>query len=155
MAEGARLESVFRGNSNVGSNPTLSAIVYLSLVLALLVACPVFGIADDNIHCHVVSAHEPTAAETAYLAGDAASTESLYREALKKAPHDSELVSGLVRTLLREQKVDDADTTIRLELTAAPNSATESSREVRQKCSPERFVSGTAVLSRFPRLHES
>ncbi len=26
VAEGARLESVFRGNSNVGSNPTLSAI---------------------------------------------------------------------------------------------------------------------------------
>ena len=29
MAEGARLESVFRGNSNVGSNPTLSAIASL------------------------------------------------------------------------------------------------------------------------------
>ena len=28
MVEGARLESVFRGNSNVGSNPTLSAIVF-------------------------------------------------------------------------------------------------------------------------------
>ncbi len=27
MVEGARLESVFRGNSNVGSNPTLSASV--------------------------------------------------------------------------------------------------------------------------------
>ena len=27
MAEGARLESVFRGNSNVGSNPTLSAML--------------------------------------------------------------------------------------------------------------------------------
>ena len=27
MAEGARLESVFRGNSNVGSNPTLSAMI--------------------------------------------------------------------------------------------------------------------------------
>jgi hypothetical protein len=27
VAEGARLESVFRGNSNVGSNPTLSAII--------------------------------------------------------------------------------------------------------------------------------
>jgi hypothetical protein len=26
VVEGARLESVFRGNSNVGSNPTLSAI---------------------------------------------------------------------------------------------------------------------------------
>jgi hypothetical protein len=25
VVEGARLESVFRGNSNVGSNPTLSA----------------------------------------------------------------------------------------------------------------------------------
>ena len=29
VAEGARLESVFRGNSNVGSNPTLSASKYL------------------------------------------------------------------------------------------------------------------------------
>ena len=28
MAEGARLESVFRGNSNVGSNPTLSASIH-------------------------------------------------------------------------------------------------------------------------------
>src|SRR5579864_5584819 len=28
VVEGARLESVFRGNSNVGSNPTLSAIVF-------------------------------------------------------------------------------------------------------------------------------
>ena len=28
MVEGARLESVFRGNSNVGSNPTLSAILF-------------------------------------------------------------------------------------------------------------------------------
>jgi hypothetical protein len=28
VAEGARLESVFRGNSNVGSNPTLSAITF-------------------------------------------------------------------------------------------------------------------------------
>jgi hypothetical protein len=28
VAEGARLESVFRGNSNVGSNPTLSASIH-------------------------------------------------------------------------------------------------------------------------------
>ena len=34
MVEGARLESVFRGNSNVGSNPTLSAILQpMSLIL--------------------------------------------------------------------------------------------------------------------------
>ena len=30
MVEGARLESVFRGNSNVGSNPTLSASLHKS-----------------------------------------------------------------------------------------------------------------------------
>jgi hypothetical protein len=33
VAEGARLESVFRGNSNVGSNPTLSAITFVILHL--------------------------------------------------------------------------------------------------------------------------
>jgi hypothetical protein len=41
VAEGARLESVFRGNSNVGSNPTLSAsfsaIMKLSYESAMLV----------------------------------------------------------------------------------------------------------------------
>ncbi len=31
VAEGARLESVFRGNSNVGSNPTLSPLSSLPL----------------------------------------------------------------------------------------------------------------------------
>ena len=31
MVEGARLESVFRGNSNVGSNPTLSAMSFNNL----------------------------------------------------------------------------------------------------------------------------
>ncbi len=45
VAEGARLESVFRGNSNVGSNPTLSAMIYKLLQkkhLATLVACVSF-----------------------------------------------------------------------------------------------------------------
>ncbi len=37
MAEGARLESVFRGNSNVGSNPTLSAITFVSIGLRSVV----------------------------------------------------------------------------------------------------------------------
>ena len=36
MVEGARLESVFRGNSNVGSNPTLSAMPFTSNYLQLL-----------------------------------------------------------------------------------------------------------------------
>ena len=33
MVEGARLESVFRGNSNEGSNPSLSAIVAIQVVI--------------------------------------------------------------------------------------------------------------------------
>jgi hypothetical protein len=36
VAEGARLESVFRGNSNVGSNPTLSASHLILLHLAAI-----------------------------------------------------------------------------------------------------------------------
>jgi len=38
VVEGARLESVFRGNSNVGSNPTLSANGQLSRQLRYVVA---------------------------------------------------------------------------------------------------------------------
>ena len=38
VAEGARLESVFRGNSNVGSNPTLSAILYVIDLIMLILA---------------------------------------------------------------------------------------------------------------------
>jgi hypothetical protein len=37
VAEGARLESVFRGNSNVGSNPTLSAITFVILHLSVVI----------------------------------------------------------------------------------------------------------------------
>ena len=36
MAEGARLESVFRGNSNVGSNPTLSASIQPNFLIPLI-----------------------------------------------------------------------------------------------------------------------
>ena len=35
VAEGARLESVFMGNCNVGSNPTLSAIIESNKNMAL------------------------------------------------------------------------------------------------------------------------
>ena len=44
MVEGARLESVFRGNSNVGSNPTLSARLTISP----------FPIASSTVHCQSV-----------------------------------------------------------------------------------------------------
>ncbi len=94
----------------------------LLFILGVVLVCSAFGFADDNVHCHVVPAHEPSPAETAYLTGDAAKAESLYREALIKSPHNPELVSALVRTLLREQKVDDANTIIHSELVSAPTS---------------------------------
>ena len=55
MVEGARLESVFRGNSNVGSNPTLSAMPFKTNKLLTFLklhhgplsrACFVFGMSD-------------------------------------------------------------------------------------------------------------
>lgn len=73
----------------------------------------------EDLHCHVVPAHEPPAAEKAYLAGKANEAEKLYREALAKSPHDAALAAGLVRSLLREQKVEDASTTISSELALA------------------------------------
>lgn len=82
----------------------------------------VMAASGDDLHCHVVPAHEPSAAEKAYLSGNASQAESLYREALGKSPHDAVLTAGLVRSLLREQKVEDAASTISAELSLAPNS---------------------------------
>lgn len=96
----------------------------LSILLALVAtARATAGLApDDGVRCHVAPTHEPTAAESAYLAGNASQAETLYREALAKSPHDATLIAGLVRSLLREQKVDDAAAAVNAELSAAPNS---------------------------------
>ncbi len=76
----------------------------------------------DDVHCHVIPAHEPSPAEKAYLSGNASQAESLYREALGKTPHDAALTAGLVRSLLREQKIDDAASAVATELAATTNS---------------------------------
>jgi predicted aspartyl protease len=76
----------------------------------------------DDLHCHAAVAHEPSPAEKAFLAGNASQAEPLYREDLAKSPHDAALTAGLVRTLLREQKVADAASTISAELALTPNS---------------------------------
>lgn len=77
-----------------------------------------------DLHCHAAAAHEPSPAEKAYLDGKTDQAEILYREALSKAPHEASLVAGLVRVLLREQKIDDAASTIDSEMKSAPSSAT-------------------------------
>ena len=99
----------------------LSALIGIAIMVSTARASSMMGNGGD-LHCHVVPAHEPTAAEKAYVAGNASQAESLYREALGKAPHDATLTAGLVRSLLREQKVDDAASAVATELATAPNS---------------------------------
>ena len=69
MAEGARLESVFRGNSNQGSNPCLSAIPMRSAVrirgVILGVATLLWGFLQapfDHIHPGEELEHQSTSA---------------------------------------------------------------------------------------------
>lgn len=99
------------------SRRALLALAFLALIFAGLPAARA-----DDLRCHVVPAHEPSPAEKAYLAGNASQAETLYREALLKSPHDALLTAGLIRSLLREQKVDDASSTVSAEMSLAPNS---------------------------------
>lgn len=94
----------------------------LHLVPALLALFISAHPARADVHCKVATPHELLPAEKAFLDGRMSEAESLYRDALVKSPHDTVLVAGLVRTLLREQKVDDASATITAEVAAAPNS---------------------------------
>jgi hypothetical protein len=98
----------------------------LSAAIAVLItasATVMAASADDGLKCHVVPPHEPSPAEKAYFSGNAREAETLYREALAKSPHNPALAAALVRVLLREQKITDADSTITAELASAPNSA--------------------------------
>ncbi len=92
----------------------VSATIGVSMTVGSLCAV------GEDLHCHVLPAREPSAAEKAYLAGNAKEAETLYRDALSKSPHDGALTAGLVRSLLREQKVEDASSTISSELALAP-----------------------------------
>lgn len=76
----------------------------------------------DEMHCHVSTQHELTPGEKAYLLGNTAQADSLFRDDLKKSPHSLVPVIGLVHSLLREGKVDEADSTLQAELALAPDS---------------------------------
>lgn len=99
----------------------LSTLMGLVLMISIAQASTIAASGDD-LRCHVVPAHEPSPAEKAYLDGKGSEAESLYREALGKSPHDAMQTAGLVRALLREQKVEDAASTVNAELALAPNS---------------------------------
>ncbi len=90
--------------------------------LLLLLACGLPGIANADEHCHVAAARDTLPADKAYLAGKFEDAEGLYREAASQTPHDAELDTGLVRTLLREHKLDEASSTAQAAVAAKPDS---------------------------------
>jgi predicted aspartyl protease/Flp pilus assembly protein TadD len=76
-----------------------------------------------GVNCEVVKPHPPSEAEKAFLAADYAKAASEYQTALASPPGDAELTAGLVRALLRQQKVQEAADAVKASLAVAPNSA--------------------------------
>jgi Flp pilus assembly protein TadD/predicted aspartyl protease len=100
----------------VGSLNLRGAVSLVALAFSLA------GFANADEHCHVAAAHDTLPADKAYLAGKLGEAEGLYREAVSQSPHDAELDAGLVRTLLRERKLDDASSTAQAAVAAKPDS---------------------------------
>jgi tetratricopeptide (TPR) repeat protein len=73
--------------------------------------------------CSVLKHNPPTDADNALLAADYAKAESLYKAELAAHPGDLDATSGLIRTLLREQKVLDAEEALHTALEAGPKAA--------------------------------
>jgi predicted aspartyl protease len=73
--------------------------------------------------CGVVRHHPPNEADKALLAADYVKAANLYQADLASHPGDAEATIGLVHALLRQQKVQEAEDTVKAALAGAPNSA--------------------------------
>jgi predicted aspartyl protease len=76
-----------------------------------------------GVSCTVIQPHPPSEAEKAFLAADYAKAASDYQAGLATHPGDPELTAGLVRALLRQQKVHEAADAVKASLAVVPNSA--------------------------------
>jgi predicted aspartyl protease len=72
--------------------------------------------------CSIAQPHPLTEEQLALIRADFSQAETLYRQKAAQQPNDYELKAGLVRTLLAEEKVDEAESTVRAALTTAPKS---------------------------------
>ncbi len=72
--------------------------------------------------CSIASPHPLTEEQQAIIAGKLPRAEELYRQKIVQQPKDAELIAGLARTLLAEQKVDEAESNIKAALATAPQS---------------------------------
>ena len=97
----------------------------MTRVLLFLLAASLFCLRDVVYasECSVAQPHPLTEEQLALIRGDLPQAETLYRQKISQQPKNYELTAGLVRTLLEEQKVDEADSTVRAALAAAPQSA--------------------------------
>jgi len=76
-----------------------------------------------GVSCSVAQHHAPSTADQAFLSADYEKAVSLYKVQLAGDPGDVELIAGVVRALLRQQRVQEAADFIQAAQTAAPQSA--------------------------------
>jgi predicted aspartyl protease len=89
------------------------------LGIAVFVCLPCLAKASQ---CSVAQPHPLTEEQLALIRGDLAQAETLYRQKASQQPKNYELEAGLVRTLLAEQKVDEAESAVKAALVASPQS---------------------------------
>jgi hypothetical protein len=73
-------------------------------------------------NCPVIKHGPQTDAEQAFLAADYAKAEGLYKTNLEKQPGDEAAIAGLVHSLLRQQKVQEAADMVKQAVARAPKS---------------------------------
>jgi predicted aspartyl protease len=99
------------------------AVRFLVVCAFLLIA--IFSSAHPlwGVQCQMIQSRITTAADQAFLAGDYAKAESLYREELTRNPQRIEPEVGLVHSLLREQKLDEAAQAVNAAINTHPDTA--------------------------------
>ena len=101
--------------------PSMPASFRLRLLfMGFAVFCLVHS-ANAN-QCSVAQPHPLTEEQLALIRGDLTQAETLYRQKTAQQPKNFELEAGLIRTLLMEQKVDEAESTTKAALSKAPQS---------------------------------
>lgn len=80
------------------------------------------GRAALAVTCPVVAPHAPSAADAAFLHSDYDQAVALYQGELQQTPNDAALTASLARTLLRQQKVKEAEDVVQKALVQSPQS---------------------------------
>lgn len=81
------------------------------------------GIPAVAVNCNVISAHQTSDAEAAFLRSDYDQAVVLYQAQLQQKPNDPTLTAGLAEVFLRQQKVTEADDLVQKAVKQNPQSA--------------------------------